>query len=372
MACAMGPLRSGCVRTVTRSVTPNGEMDSTCTVGGVSSTSSACAGSVMTISTVARTTVTARSRSSLCATGMSTVATAQPVTAVADAHDRAVGDVPDDAVVVAEPGHAQADLLDGPVAKPVSMTSPTPYWSSRIMKTPVRKSLIRLWAPKPTAMPTTPALARIGSDVDAECRQHRDEGDGEDDERRDALEQRADGARPLTHPFDRLLVAHPDRRPGLGAGDLRARALSVNLRTTLVDQAVHDPPGDDGDDNGDHDRRDDLERPGDGVGRLLVQVSTTRVRGWASRRTSGRGPQRPRSARRRSLVVDQRRAGLVRREREHIGRRARRSDSPSARRGRRRARAQQDRARRRSSRAAARRTSCGRATGRRGCRRRRR
>src|SRR5665647_81493 len=49
-----------------------------------------------------------------------------------------------------------------PIASPVSMTSPTPYWSSRIMKMPLRKSLTRLCAPKPNATPTTPADARSG------------------------------------------------------------------------------------------------------------------------------------------------------------------------------------------------------------------
>ena len=62
-----------------------------------------------------------------------------------------------------------------PVATPASISSPTPYWSSRIMKTPDRKSVTRLRAPKPIATPATPALAssgarlifRIGSTVSA-------------------------------------------------------------------------------------------------------------------------------------------------------------------------------------------------------------
>jgi hypothetical protein len=49
-----------------------------------------------------------------------------------------------------------------PMASPVSITSPTPYWSSRIMKMPERKSLTRLWAPKPRATPPTPAEASTG------------------------------------------------------------------------------------------------------------------------------------------------------------------------------------------------------------------
>ena len=50
-----------------------------------------------------------------------------------------------------------------PMASPRSTTSPTPYWSSKIMKTPERKSLTSDWAPKPSAMPMIPALAMIGA-----------------------------------------------------------------------------------------------------------------------------------------------------------------------------------------------------------------
>src|SRR5688572_24102633 len=42
------------------------------------------------------------------------------------------------------------------------MTSPPPYWSSRIMKIPARKSLTRLWAPNPRATPATPADVSSG------------------------------------------------------------------------------------------------------------------------------------------------------------------------------------------------------------------
>src|SRR6478735_1175897 len=49
-----------------------------------------------------------------------------------------------------------------PTTSPVSMTSPTPYWSSTIMKTPDRKSLTRLCAPKASATPPTLAEASIG------------------------------------------------------------------------------------------------------------------------------------------------------------------------------------------------------------------
>ena len=49
-----------------------------------------------------------------------------------------------------------------PIASPVSMTSPTPYWSSTIMKMPDRKSLTRLCAPNPSATPPTPAEASSG------------------------------------------------------------------------------------------------------------------------------------------------------------------------------------------------------------------
>ena len=49
-----------------------------------------------------------------------------------------------------------------PLASPASMASPTPYWSSRIMNIPFRKSFTTFCAPKPSATPTTPALAMSG------------------------------------------------------------------------------------------------------------------------------------------------------------------------------------------------------------------
>ena len=49
-----------------------------------------------------------------------------------------------------------------PTTVPVSMTSPTPYWSSTIMNSPERVSLTRLCAPKPMARPATPADASSG------------------------------------------------------------------------------------------------------------------------------------------------------------------------------------------------------------------
>ena len=55
-----------------------------------------------------------------------------------------------------------------PMASPRSTTSPTPYWSSKIMKMPDRKSLTSAWAPKPSATPMMPALAMSGRDVEAE------------------------------------------------------------------------------------------------------------------------------------------------------------------------------------------------------------
>jgi hypothetical protein len=42
-------------------------------------------------------------------------------------------------------------------------TSPMRTWFSRIMKKPLMTSRTRFWAPKPTARPTTPALARMGA-----------------------------------------------------------------------------------------------------------------------------------------------------------------------------------------------------------------
>src|SRR5918997_919397 len=49
-----------------------------------------------------------------------------------------------------------------PVVSPASMMSPTPNWSSTSMKMPARKSLTRLWAPKPIATPAMPAPAMRG------------------------------------------------------------------------------------------------------------------------------------------------------------------------------------------------------------------
>ena len=49
-----------------------------------------------------------------------------------------------------------------PEISPRSTTSPTPYWSSRIMKIPDRKSFTRFCAPKPSATPTIPAPAMKG------------------------------------------------------------------------------------------------------------------------------------------------------------------------------------------------------------------
>src|SRR6266542_3904182 len=51
----------------------------------------------------------------------------------------------------------------GPAVVWTSITSPTPNWFSSRMKNPDRVSLTRLWAPKPSATPATPALARNGA-----------------------------------------------------------------------------------------------------------------------------------------------------------------------------------------------------------------
>ena len=50
-----------------------------------------------------------------------------------------------------------------PEASPRSTTSPTPYWSSKIMKMPDRKSLTSACDPKPSATPMMPALAIRGA-----------------------------------------------------------------------------------------------------------------------------------------------------------------------------------------------------------------
>ena len=50
-----------------------------------------------------------------------------------------------------------------PLARPTSTTSPTPYWSSKIIVMPARKSVITSLAPRPTATPTTETEARRGA-----------------------------------------------------------------------------------------------------------------------------------------------------------------------------------------------------------------
>ena len=50
-----------------------------------------------------------------------------------------------------------------PVIPLTVTTSPTPYWFSRIMNTPDRKSRTIVWAPKPIAIPAIPALASSGA-----------------------------------------------------------------------------------------------------------------------------------------------------------------------------------------------------------------
>ena len=124
--------------------------------------------------------------------------------AVADAHDRAVGDVPDHAVVVPDPGHAQADLLDGAdglagvddVTDAVLVLQDHEDAGEEVLDQALRAEA--------DGDADDTRAGQDGSDVDAERGERRDDGEGEDDERRDALEQPADGARPLTQPFDRL------------------------------------------------------------------------------------------------------------------------------------------------------------------------
>ena len=73
---------------------------------------------------------------------MSTIAGRPALAVVADPQDLAVADVPDDAGAVAQPGDPQRrPPRRCRPSQPVSTRSPTPYWSSRIMKMPDRKSL---------------------------------------------------------------------------------------------------------------------------------------------------------------------------------------------------------------------------------------
>ena len=91
---------------------------------------------------------------------------------VADAQDLAVRDVPHDALDVAQARRAQAHALDGAgLATPVSMTSPTPYWSSMSMKMPGEEVRHDACAPKPSA---TPMIARAGDERrEVRCRARR-------------------------------------------------------------------------------------------------------------------------------------------------------------------------------------------------------
>ena len=50
-----------------------------------------------------------------------------------------------------------------PLKPPIFTLSPTVTMSSRIRKSPVMKSLTRVWAPKPRATPITPAPASRGA-----------------------------------------------------------------------------------------------------------------------------------------------------------------------------------------------------------------
>src|ERR1035441_9509282 len=103
-----------------------------------------------------------------------------------------------------------------PVILPISATSPTPYWSSSIMKMPARKSWTTFCAPNPIATPSTPARAREhGREVEPQIAQDHHERDGRD---RDGGRVAQDGrncGRALLAP---LAKQHPATlRPAVGA-----------------------------------------------------------------------------------------------------------------------------------------------------------
>ena len=153
-----------------------------------------------------------------------------------------------------------------PIASPVSMTSPTPYWSSMIMKMPDRKSLTRLCAPKPERH-----AADAGRGQQRAERQAEQAHDGEDRHRGDgeggrALEDGAHRGGPLPAP----LRGRSGRRRQ-HAGGATGQAL-VPLAGPLhraaddaVDRPVQQPSQHDRADDGDEDAQAVRGEPGDEV-----------------------------------------------------------------------------------------------------------
>ena len=118
-----------------------------------------------------------------------------------------------------------------PTTSPVSMTSPTPYWSSTIMKTPDRKSLTRLCAPKPSATPPTLGRRQHRAERDADDRHDGQERRCRDDERRDA----ARAGRPWCGSAARAARFAPTRLEGARPPGMRARRSACRLVAVVDD-----------------------------------------------------------------------------------------------------------------------------------------
>ena len=234
---------------------------------------------------------------------------------VADPDDLAVADVPDHA----RPSRSRVTRSETsstvPMASPVSMTSPTPYWSSRIMKMPERKSLTRLWAPKPSATPPTPAEASSGAEGMPTVVMIVRIAISADDEGHDAAQQGAHGQGALAVPLVGRPVAWARMRAGAAglAGPPGVRA-GEGGGDDAADRAQRQPAQDDGREDGD----DDVQRlAGEPVPRRLrghlgegleaEPVESLRHRrpaaGHAGRARSGRGSRRRGDERRRGVGV---------------------------------------------------------------------
>ena len=151
-----------------------------------------------------------------------------------------------------------------PLASPTSTTSPTPYWSSKIMKMPDRKSLTRLCAPKPSATPRMPALGDQRADVVAELRRSTMIADDREDHAGgDALEQAAHRLGPAAtrrvaavgSPSSEALASRRRWTSGRPAGE--------HAVLGALDEPVDHPVQDPADDESDDDQAQDGERLAD-------------------------------------------------------------------------------------------------------------
>ncbi|CAG7626535.1 hypothetical protein SBRY_20272 [Actinacidiphila bryophytorum] len=160
---ATGAALPGIVLACTCSTTNSEPTDSRPSICTGSHRNSSQGSSLLIVSAVSTITARARSRSSCTPTWTSTTAVAQPwlrlpIRLTSPLRTYQISPLSPRSLVTRRPTSTTV-----PDATPASMTSPTPYWSSRIMKTPDRKSVTRLRAPKPIATPATPALASSGA-----------------------------------------------------------------------------------------------------------------------------------------------------------------------------------------------------------------